>query len=535
MVEMAGPVAHVRKFVERHFETIQAPGVAVGLTDRERCLGVITHGHADRAAGRPVVAEDLFQIGSISKSFTAVALLQEHEAGRLDLHAPVAEYLPWFEIGSPYEPITVHHLLTHTSGLPTGRDFTTEALHELWTLRDAEVGFDPGTRFHYSNAGYKALGLVLEAVAKRPWWEAVRERILEPLGMTATDPITTHETRLRSALGHVPPHDDRPWHPDHGLVTAPWVESATADGTICSTAEDMCAYVRMLLNGGRGVMSEASFALLTGRFIEDPEEPGEFYGYGLVTEDVGGHRWVGHAGSTVGFSAWMDMDVEDGVGVIVLANADSNREATVRFALTTLSARARGEPLPEIPERTPLDAVDRADEYAGTYRSEHGELDLGAADGRLLLRHGGEDMPLVRLKAGRFVVPHAGFELFPLSFERENGVVTRVTHGERWWANERYAGPTTFDHPAGRGAVIGHWRAHNPWYSNFRIVARRGALRFIWGWGEEDWELVPLSDGRFRLGAEKWSPRRIRFDSVIGGKATRALLDCAPYYRTFTP
>ncbi|HYU92763.1 MAG TPA: hypothetical protein VEN95_04715 [Actinomycetota bacterium] len=85
------------------------------------------------------------------------------------------------------------------------------------------------------------------------------------------------------------------------------------------------------------------------------------------------------------------------------------------------------------------------------------------------------------------------------------------------------------------GGGGGHWRSHNPWYSNFRILPRRGSLRFLWGWGEEDWELVPLPDGRFRVGAEEWSPRRIRFDTVIEGMATRAVLDGAPYYRTFTP
>ena len=113
--------------------------------------------------------------------------------------------------------------------------------------------------------------------------------------------------------------------------------------------------------------------------------------------------------------------------------------------------------------------------------------------------------------------------------------VTRAMHGDRWWGNDRYAGPATFERPDGWKAVAGHWRSHNPWYSNFRILPRRGSLRFLWGWGEEDWELVPLSDGWFRVGAEEWSPRRIRFDTVIDGTATRAVLDAAPYYRTFTP
>ena len=84
-------------------------------------------------------------------------------------------------------------------------------------------------------------------------------------------------------------------------------------------------------------------------------------------------------------------------------------------------------------------------------------------------------------------------------------------------------------------ALVGHYRAHNPWYSNFRVVTRMGSMRLLPSWNTEDWELVPLPGGWFRAGAEEWSPRRIRFDTVIDGKATRAVLDCAPYYRTFTP
>jgi D-alanyl-D-alanine carboxypeptidase len=531
----ADPVAHVRRFIERHLPAIQTPGVAIGLTNRDGALGVVTAGSADLRAGQPVRAAHRFQIGSISKSFTAIAVLQEYEGARLDLNAPVAEYLPWFDVPSPSAPVTLHHLLTHTAGLPIGQDFTGEGVHELWALRESGLGFAPGTRFHYSNAGYKALGMVLEAVTGHPWWELVRARILDPLHMGSTDPITAPEGRDRSVTGHVPPYDDRPRLPSHRLAPAPWIESATADGTICSTAEDMCAYIRMLLSGGDPLLSGPSFARLIEPTAEDPEAPGEVYGYGMKTTTVDGRTSIGHTGSTVGFSAWMEMDPDGGVGVIVLANADANRGPAARFALRTLSAWSRGEPLPEIPDPIPLDRVEGAEEYAGTYRSEHGELTLMAVDGRLLLADHDEPVALVRQKGDAFVVAHPGFERFPLSFEREGIHVTHVTHGDRWWGNDRYAGAATFERPNGWEAVAGHWRSHNPWYSNFRILPRRGSLRFLWGWGDEDLELVPLPDGRFRMGVEDWSTGRILFDTVIEGTATRAVLDGAPYYRTFTP
>ncbi len=534
-MQTADPVTHVGRYVERHLKRMRAPGVAVGLTSREWLLGVVTHGSANLSTKEPVRPEHLFQIGSISKSFTAIAVLQQHEAGRLDLNAPVTTYLPWFDVRSSGDPITVHHLLTHTSGLPTGHDFSTEATPELLALREPGAGFAPGSRFHYSNAGFKALGLVLEAVAGQSWWTLVRERILAPLDMLATDPITTFDASRRSAAGHWGPFDDRPWHPRHGLVTAPWIESTTADGTICSTAEDMCSYLRMLLAGGAPVLSPESFELLTRRVVEDPDAPGEFYGYGLRSRDVAGHRRIGHTGSVVGFTAGMEMDVDDGVGVVVLANADADRTEFVGFALATLSAAARADELPEIPEPTPFDHVDRAEEYAGTFRSEHGELTLVAEGGRLLLGADEGTVALFREEGDRFVAPLPGFELFPLTFERLDGVVTGVAHGGRWWANARSSSPASFPAPPDPEGVIGHWRAHNPWYPNFRIVARRSALHLIWGWGEEDWELVPLPAGGYRVGAGEWSPGRISFDTVVGGAVTRAIFDGAPYYRTFTP
>ncbi|MBI2237663.1 MAG: beta-lactamase family protein, partial [Actinobacteria bacterium] len=347
-------LGHIRRYVESRWETLDTRGLALGLTDRERCLGVQTFGFANVDARTPVSAEHLFQIGSISKGFTAVALLQEHEAGRLDLHAPVTQYLPWFEVRSAHAPIAIHHLLTHTAGIIQGMDFTGEGTHEVWALRETETGFAPGERFWYSNVGFKTLGLVLETVTGQPWWEVVRERVLLPLGMTATDPITTHETRKRLAVGYVPRYDDRPWHPSHGFAPGTWVESATADGTICSTAEDMTAYARLLLNRGEGpgarILSEESFGLMAQRVIEDPAEPGVLYGYGLKTREVAGRTCLGHSGSTIGYSAYVLADVDAGFGVAILMNAYADRVAHVTFVLETLAAAARGDELPPVPE-----------------------------------------------------------------------------------------------------------------------------------------------------------------------------------------
>ncbi len=220
---------HVRE-VAREWAT---PGVAVAVTDRERTLGVIAHGHADVGSGTPVTPGTLFQIGSISKSFAALAVLREVEAGRLSLQAPVTDYLPWLPLRTAGEPITLHHLLSHTSGLPPGMEASPSTLGEALRLARIEP-VAPG-RFFYSNLGYSLVGLVLERVSGKPIADVLRESVLDPAGMAATEPVITNALRARLAVGYAASDASRPWHPGLPLAPATWVETDSAAGSICST------------------------------------------------------------------------------------------------------------------------------------------------------------------------------------------------------------------------------------------------------------------------------------------------------------
>jgi len=525
-----------------------APGVSVALTDREQTLHVAGIGHADPVARIRVEPGHLFQIGSISKSFTAIALLREWEAGRLDLHAPVTEYLPWFEVRSRFAPITVHHLLTHTAGIVSGMDFTGEGAHEVWALRETDTGWAAGDRYLYSNAGYKALGLILEAVAGQPWWDVVRARVIEPLGMGNTEPVITHDVRRRLAVGQTAFYDDRPWHSSHGVVPAPWLESGTADGTICSTAADMAGYVRMLLNGGEGpsgrLIARESYGLLVQRAVEVADEPGAFYGYALLTRERHGHVLIGHSGGMVGFTALILADVDSGFGVVLLLNGSGERLEAGVHAIETLEAEAADRALPPVPPVPDPARIEGAADYAGVYRSGERILAVRAEGDRLLVERRGERAGLERVAGpDAFIAPHPDLDRFVLRFGREGadgrggGQVVEIFHGPDWYVNDRYAGPTSFEHPPEWDAYAGHYRSHNPWASNFRVVVRKGRLWLTGAFAEEhaDGELRALADASFRVLAADGSPSRIRFDTMIDGRATRAILDCAPYYRTFTP
>lgn len=526
----------IRSYVEHHRQLLDTPGLAIGLTDRERLLAVLTDGLANVDARTPVRPEDRFQIGSISKGLTVMALLLEREAGRLNLDAPVTEYLPWFQVRSGFGPITVHHLLSHTAGIVTGMDSTVEGVHEVWLLRETETGFAPGERFLYSNAGYKALGLILGRMAGRPWWEVVRERVMEPIGMGGADVIITNASRSRLAVGYTSPFDDRPWLPRHGWAASAWFESATADGTICATAEELAAYARLLLDRGRGVLTEESFALMTRPVAEDPETPGDVFGYGLKwIEGSGERRLLGHSGGMVGFTSFLLVDVESGFGVTVLCNSGfSNRLALARFALACLTAEASGADLPDVPEPADREHVEDAGAYAGTYRDEIGAVEVLARGDRLFLETDGARAPLAPIDVDRFAVD-APVARHAFDVVREGGVVTHASWGPRWLRTDRYAGPTSFSPPPEWAAFVGRYRSWNPWAPVIDIVLRRGELWLSLPSNaldeERDRPLEPLPDGSFRVGAP-WSPDRVRFDTPIDGVATRAVLDAAPFYRS---
>jgi len=551
MADLKAAFEGIERFLEDRLPRSDAPGVVVALTDRERLLGGIAVGLADVAAGRSVELDDRFQIGSISKSFAAIIAMQEVEAGRLDLRAPVTDYVPWFEVRSRFAPITSHHLLTHTAGLIMGMDFGLDGAHQVWALRETECVYAPGERFSYSNDGYKLLGLVLEATAGKPFSELLVERLLEPLGMRRSDPSITLAARATVALPHQRAFDDRPSHPGQPWMVSPWYETATADGSIISTASDLCAYARLLLARGDGpggrLFSAESWARLTQRAVEDPDEPGAWYGYGLATRDAGGHTLIGHSGSMAGYSSYLLTDPGEGLAVVVLMNGVEDRTALVRYALEAGRAAVAGAAVPSPPPPADPTLDGDAGDYAGSYGlvgagedGAGGELTLTASSGRLLLRAGDAEVALERREAEVFVAPHPGWDRHYLRAGRDAaGAVVELFHGPDWYVNERYAGPRDFAPRPEWEAFVGHYRSWNIFASDVRVIARKGRLLLSGpGWMEGpagEMELVPLGEAVFRIGIEEWRPDRLRFDAVVDGHATRLYYDQAPLYRAFTP
>ena len=518
------------------------PGVALGFTDRDRTLAVRTYGFADLAARRPVVPDSLFETGSIGKSFTAIAILQLVDEGRCDLDAPVTRYLPWLEIGqrAGYPPITARHLLAHTAGIVTGIDATPEAAFQAWSLRDLTTQSSPGERFHYSNVGYKVLGLVLEAVVGRPYREIIEDRLLGPLGMSATVPAVTHGVRERLAVGYGYLHDDRIGYPGAALAPAPWLQTETADGSIASTASDMCAFMRMLLRQGEGptgpLLSRDAFTLMTTVHVRDASGAG--YGYGLSIQDVDGRRLVGHRGGMVGYLAAMETDPDAGIGIIVLQNGVGTDPSALARASLRIATGTKQRPMLAAAEHATSEAAAVSTLPAGVYEPDAPGIEpielLSEVPPKLRVR--GRDLPLVQLdEHDVFVAPDPEFDRYPIRINRPATGSPELWHGGRRYVRAGDPGRPLPEPPATLREIAGHYRSHNPWTSNFRVVLRGDQAWLMFpsppqGFRTEQ-QLVPDPDGSFRIGDDPASPERARFDSIADGRALRAWLSGWPYYR----
>lgn len=534
MAGMTEALARLDDEIGRTLERDGTPGLSLAITDRERTLKIGTYGFADIAARTPVSPESVFAFGSIGKSFTALVLLRMQERGEIDLDAPVADYLPWFSVRSTYAPITIRHLLSHTGGIVGGTDMAYDGRYESWDLRETEVSGPPGERFHYSNIGYKTLGYLIEDLSGRAYGEVVRDEILTPLGMNATVVPITHADRPRLAVAYRRLHDDRPTLPGQPLVPATWIETATADGGLAAPPEDLARYLRMLLAGGRSpsgrIVTPESYAAFTAPLVgpvfgsEDST-----YGLGISALVDDGHRVVCHGGGMVGYYAFLAYDPEAGFGVIVMVNGPGDTMGVALRALRVVRAAAAGiEVSAEGPIPDPFQ-IPEAEALAGEYYGPTRDLRLWSVDGGVEAEVDGRRLPL-RSTGGGFLLDHPAFALFPLGVVRDGDAVVALHSGSDWFARSDRDQPALPDYPAVWESLPGHYRCHNPWTSNLRVILRRGELFVLFPEGEEQ-PLTAMGDGAFRLGPEG-SPERVRFDAILDGKALRLDLSGQEYYRS---
>ena len=532
--------------LEHHLEASHAAGAALAITDREEILGVAVRGMADVASRTPVRPGTRFQIGSISKSFAAIVAMQEVDAGRLDLHVSVNELLPWLRLPEPFGPITLHHLLTHTAGLHTGSEDAMGFAGALQLLREYPATSPPGARYHYSNDAYKIVGAVLESLTGLPIHEVLAERLLGPLGMTASVAAITDDVWTDLATGYEPLLTDRPAQLRHPLASAPRTISNTADGSIVSTVVDICAYARLLLArgdvpdgaGGR-ILSESGFARLMADPFVDEDGP---YGYGLWSEVHGGRTWLGHSGGVVGYTALLTTVPDEGFACVILQNGGGDKRGVMASALATIATALAGESLPEAWAPPAATTIPDARRYTGTYAGDDGRtLVVDAVDDGLRVTLGPvsarlERDPLEHQVGPTFLVAHPALERHPLEFGSDgSGTVIEAFHGGTWFRGDAYAGAEPAEPPDDWRRHPGLYRNDDPWGPVLRVVLRKGRLAISYPTDvadEEGGELVPLDDGSFAVG-DVAAPRRVRFEGDVNGQTATTVVNGGRWFRSF--
>jgi CubicO group peptidase (beta-lactamase class C family) len=348
------------------------PGLAVGLIGpggwrRELAVGV-----TDVASGRPLAPDALMPVASIGKAMTAAALLREHQAGRLDLDAPVHEHLPWLPLATPFGPISVRHLLSHTAGIVGGMEGSPSPHLEALALVHTPPGWPPGERFRYSDVGYAVLGLVLERVAACSYAEALRRHVLDPCAMAGSEAVTTAEAQARAATGHVRLAGG-------AMVPAPWVPTTAGSGATLCTAPDLGRFLRAVVAGDPPLLGPAVREAMLTPVLPIPD--GDYgYGLGLEVDDQDGYRRVGHQGDCPGFCSYAFGCPETGVGVAALGNGPwrppsdpDGAWAVVEHGLALLRAAALGRDLPPDPPDPPAAVPEPAGERPAA-RAPAGDL-----------------------------------------------------------------------------------------------------------------------------------------------------------------
>jgi CubicO group peptidase (beta-lactamase class C family) len=323
----------VEAYVRQQVDRLNIPGASLAIVDGDEIVHVRGLGRA-RPGGEAPDPQTPFAIGSLTKSFTALAAMQLVEAGAIDLDAPVQRYLPWFRVADPQASaqITVRHLLNQTSGLSTTSgwipladfDDRPEALERrVRALSTVELSHPVGTAFEYSDSNYNVLGLIIEAVSGETYADYVRSHIFAPLDMhhSTTSRIAAKQEGL--AVGH------RLWFWFPSAVPdLPAPEGSLPSGQLIASAEDMAHYLIAMVNGGRygdaQILSEAGVAEMHRGVVEHVAMGMSMgkYGMGWYASDVGETKVLWHTGLVPDFCAYMAILPEQQRGVILLFNAD---------------------------------------------------------------------------------------------------------------------------------------------------------------------------------------------------------------------
>ncbi|HVS30653.1 MAG TPA: serine hydrolase domain-containing protein [Thermoanaerobaculia bacterium] len=342
--------------VRSHMRQSRLPGVALAVMHNGVVSTMRTYGAANMELDAPVTADSVFELGSLTKQFTAFAVMMLVEEGKLDLDGSIARYLP--AVPESWRGITVRHLLTHSAGIeeylsvPALADEAHAATHDEMTqmfFRRLRLEFEAGQTWAYSNSGYLLLGNIIERVTGKSYWDFLHQRIFAPLGMNATRSSEPGAIIPRRAAGYG-------WRDGAFENRGALSGNAYSAGSIASTIRDMARW-EAALHSGKLLTRRSYEAMWTALEVRRAGPPPFSYGFGWVVDKHGGSPVVLHSGGTPGFSSAIHRYLGPAVSVIVLANHGDRIIDPVAVDVAGIAfpalARSRGkrDPDPELTKR----------------------------------------------------------------------------------------------------------------------------------------------------------------------------------------
>lgn len=388
----AAAAASIERFVEHEMKDKALPALSIALVDGDSIVWSRGFGVEDAALGTPATAETVYRVGSVSKLFTDIGVMQLVERGSIDLDAPVRRYLPEFAPGGDTSlTITLRQLMSHRSGLtrepPVGNYFATDEpslSRTVASLNTIPLVYEPEKTTKYSNAAIAVVGYVLERMQGEAFATYLKRAVLAPIGMANASFERTASVDARLADGVM-------WTRHGRTFAAPGFQLGMAPaGSMYATMPELGEFLSMLFNGGKGQHGEIlKRETLEQMWVPQFVPPGTTNGFGLgfAVTALNGRRAVRHGGAIYGFATELLALPDERMGVAVSTSKDFANAVAERIAehalAAALAARA-GEPIPES-SVTRSTTPDEAKRWAGRYGRGDQSVELVARDSVLYM------------------------------------------------------------------------------------------------------------------------------------------------------
>lgn len=512
--------AYADQLLSRNYPD-DGPGAAALVVKDGQVVLRKGYGMANLELGVPNQPDMVFEVGSVTKQFTAAAILMLQEQGKLSVKDDLTKHLPDFPTHG--QTITVEHLLTHTSGIPsyTGmpdwftkirQDMTVDQL--IGTFRGQPLEFNPGERWKYNNSGYVLLGAIIEKVSGKSYERFVEDEIFQPLGMTRSYYGSWSDIIPKRAAGY-----DRA---EEGYRNTQFVSMTLpyAAGALLSTVDDLWKWDQALASGK--LLKKESMEQMFKAF---PLNSGlsTHYGYGWGVFEIAGRPAVSHGGDINGFHAELFRMPEDGLFIAILSN-NTGAEMRGDAIAQRIAAKTLGRPLEER-KTVALDAKE-LQEYAAVYRIGDVTRTVTLENGKLFAqRNGSQKLELAAAERDRFFYLEGGTELV---FQRDaQGKISGATLLRNFGPDEPMV-RTDEPPPAERQAAKVDPALYDAYTGKYEMrpgfviaVTREGDQIFGQPTGQSKAELFPESETRFFL---KVVDAEVEFVRGADGKAIELVL-----------